>query len=197
GDERGCGRGVGHRQRRIKLAGRERQRLGVGENGGQRLLTVVDRRRCGKRAGDDERRQHDTDGEDAARGGPEEPPAWVRWCCRRPRRKWLGRRVRQLLSHVRADLMFFAALRLSSPDCSPQYKRILRVPGVTCGHSSGTSCVRVPILNACEATGTAGCCRTTAPLIGASTARPDCYCGHRDRTAHPRSCCSSGRRGVT
>ena len=84
GDERGGRGGVGDRQLRVELSGGERQRLGVVENRGQRLLAVVDGRRCGKRAGDDQRGQDDADGENAARGGPQEPPARVRRCCRRP-----------------------------------------------------------------------------------------------------------------
>ena len=132
--------GVGDRQRGVELAGRECQRLGVLEDGGQRLLAVVDRGRRGKRAGDHQRGQHDADGQDPAGSRPEEPPARVRGSCRRPRRKWLGRRVRQLHSHVRADLIFSATF----PTRSQLYKRILRVIPVTCGHSRPTGLPRVP-----------------------------------------------------
>ena len=67
GDEGGRRGGVGDRQRGVELPGRERQRLGVLEDGGERLLAVVDRGRRGKRAGDHQRGQHDADGQDPAR----------------------------------------------------------------------------------------------------------------------------------
>src|SRR6476620_1614834 len=52
--------------------------------------------------------------------------------------------MRQLHSHVRADLIF-SLLSGYRPDWSPLYKRILRVPAVTCRDSRGTRLVGVPV----------------------------------------------------
>ena len=93
---------------------------------------------------------------------------------RRPRRKWFGRRVRQLHSHVCADLIFSCSSGFC-PDLLQLYKRILRVIRVTCGHSTAHRFVGVfPKLNACVATVTAGWCPTAARRTGAGTARRDC-----------------------
>ena len=122
GDEGRRRGGVGDRQRGVELSGGECQRLGVVEDCGQRLLAIVDGRRRGERAGDHQRGQHEADGQDAAGRRPQEPPAWMRGGGRRPRRKRLGRRVRQLHSHVCADLIYISGLPAIVLDYSDSIK---------------------------------------------------------------------------
>ena len=100
GDECGGRGGVGHRQRGVELAGGECQRLGVVEHRGQLFLTIVDGRRGGERAEQSQVGQDDADGQDAAGGGPEEPPARVSGLSRRPPSQRLGGWMCQLNGHL-------------------------------------------------------------------------------------------------
>ena len=144
--DEGRGRGgVGDRERGVELPGRERQRLGVVEDGGQRLLAVVDGGRRGERAGDHQRGQHDADGQDPARAwSTETTSAGARVLSATATRVARSTGAPTPQSRVPGLHHIRRAFRLSFRPASIIYKRILRVIRVTCGHSRPTGLPRVP-----------------------------------------------------
>ena len=116
--------------------------------------------------------------------GPEEPPAGMRGCGRRPRRKRLGRRVRQLHGHGCADLIFLA-LPAAVLTCYQLYKRILRViRRDVWAFEAAPVCRRdVPYAERVRGDGDGWVVSDSGAATGAGTARRVCCCGRRAPTA--------------